>query len=465
MSQNQNQQIKKENEKEIKLTFCGGVGEVTGANFLLEIGSFKILIDCGMVQGGEEAYKSNYKDFSYNPRDINAVVITHAHIDHIGRLPKLVKEGFTGPIYSTDYTKKIAPIMLEDSSRLIGRDADFRKIDPLYTIRDAEQTLSQWKGGKYGETEEIREGIKINYKNAGHILGSAIVEVMAEGKKIVFTGDLGNTPTPLLPDTETVTDADYMIIESVYGDRNHPPKEERREVLKEEIKKAINRGGTILIPMFSLEKTQVILHELNFFIENGDIKSVPVFLDSPMAIKVTEVYKQAFKEFNAEAQKEIKEGDDIFYFPKLVKVHSHEESLLIEHTPDPKIIIAGSGMSSGGRVVNHEQLILPVEKNTVLFLGYQSVGTLGRQISDGIKKVNVHGNWLKVRANIVNVLGYSSHKDSEHLIDFVAESKSTLKKVFVAMGETKSALFLTQRLNDYVGVKAIHPQEGETVIL
>jgi metallo-beta-lactamase family protein len=454
--------------KEIKLTFCGGVGEVTGANFLLQVGEHKLLIDCGMVQGGEAAHASNYKPFPYNPTEINALIITHAHIDHIGRVPKLVKEGFAGPIYSTDYTKELAPIMLSDSARLIAQDAQHRNIEPLYVMPDVERALSQWQGGQYHKSFTILPGIEINYRNAGHILGSAMVEMtIGEGndkRKIVFTGDLGNTPSPLLPDTEVITDADYMVMESVYGDRNHPPAAERSQKLKEELKKGIERGGTVLIPMFSLEKTQELLHELNHLFNSGELKSVPVFLDSPMAQKVTEVYKHAGKEFNPAAQKEMK-GDDIFDFPGLINVQGREESETILASANPKIVIAGSGMSSGGRVVRHEQTVLPDEKNTVLFLGYQSVGTLGRQLVDGVKKVNAMGMWVKVRAHVTVVGGYSSHKDSDHLQEFVSHSAQTLKKVFVVMGETKTALFLAQRLRDFVNVKAFHPQENETVIL
>ncbi len=456
--------MKENNPNQIKLTFCGGVGEVTGANFLLEYNNQKILIDCGMVQGGEEARLANYTPFPYDPASIDVLVVTHAHIDHIGRIPKLVKEGFKGKIYSTPYTRDIAPIMLQDSAGLIGNDAEKRDIEPLYTADDAARALELWHIVQYHTRSVIAPGVSIYLRDAGHILGSAIVEMTVGSRVIAFTGDLGNSPSPLLPDTEPVTDVDYMVMESVYGDRNHPDSSMRKENLKNEIKTALARKGTLLIPMFSLEKTQDILHELNEFINKKEIPQVPVFLDSPMGIKITEIYKRAKKEFNTVARAEA-DRDDIFDFPGLQIVESGMQSREILHSSNPKIVIAGSGMSSGGRVVGHEKVVLQSPQNTVLFLGYQSVGTLGRQITDGAKSVRIYNEIIPVRANIKVLGGYSSHKDSEHLLEFVSHTKGKIKKVFVVMGETRSAMFLAQRINDYLDIPAVHPQEGETVIL
>lgn len=450
----------------IKLTFCGGVGEVTGANFLLEVesvkGKRKIVVDCGLAQGLREAREGNYKPFLFDPQEIDYLLITHAHIDHIGRVPKLVKEGFKGKIYSTIKTKELAPYMLEDSCRLLAHEAELEKREPLYNQSDVEKSLSLWHTIPYHTTEKVDDIIMVYMKNAGHILGSAIIEVTALGVTAAFTGDLGNTPTPLLPNTEYITDADYMVMESVYGDRNHPDLEHRRERLREALREGIHRGGTILIPMFSLEKTQVLLHELNHFIEREEIPRVPVYLDSPLALKVTSVYERSTEEFNDEAKAQIKKGDNIFDFPGLELVQGRDESSLLLHMPNPKIVIAGSGMSSGGRIVSHEKTLLPHENNTILFLGYQGVGTLGRKIQEGEKKVRIYNEDVKVKASIAVVEGYSSHKDSDNLLEFVSHTAPRVKKVFVAMGEPKSAQFLAQRIRDNFGIEAIHPQEGAT---
>jgi metallo-beta-lactamase family protein len=305
----------------------------------------------------------------------------------------------------------------------------------------------------------------VTARDAGHILGSTMFEFVKNGKKIVFTGDLGNSPTPLLPDTEKITDAHYMVMESVYGDRNHEPKTQRRAKLKRVITDTIKRGGTIVIPAFSLERTQVILYELNNLIEEKEIPEIPVFLDSPLAIKVTSVYKSFTQSFNSTVQKEQAEGDNIFEFPGLKFVHSADESKSISRHVGSKIIIAGSGMSTGGRVIQHERGYLNDPQSTILMVGYQVAGSLGRELQDGAKSVRIEGQNIAVKAKIETILGYSSHKDSDNLIEFVENTSKTLKCVWIAMGETKSSLFLTQRLRDYLGVNAVYPKVGETVTL
>jgi metallo-beta-lactamase family protein len=279
--------------------------------------------------------------------------------------------------------------------------------------------------------------------------------------KIVFTGDSGNSPSPLLRDTEKITDADYLIVDSVYGDRNHEPKSERDERFKKIIKETISANGALVIPAFSIERTQVILYELNNLVEDGKIPSVPVFLDSPLALKVTEVYKHSTKLFNESVQKEIKSGDDIFSFPKLKIIHSGFESQKIEDIQNPKIILAGSGMSEGGRVVHHEMSFIGDPKSTILLMGYQALGTLGRRIQDGGSSIEINGQTLPIRARIEMISGYSSHKDSDGLIDMVSDTADTVKKVFVVMGEPKSSLFLVQRLRDYLDVDGIYPEKGK----
>ncbi|OHA18357.1 MAG: hypothetical protein A3H57_00515 [Candidatus Taylorbacteria bacterium RIFCSPLOWO2_02_FULL_43_11] len=463
----------------ISLTFCGGVEEVTGANFLFELEEgdrvHRVLIDCGLTQGTESMEAKNSNPFPYDPTQIDFLFVTHAHMDHIGRVPQLVKEGFRGRIMSTGETKELALPMLEDALRLLEEDSRRKGILPLYEKKDVENALSLWEGVPYETSREIFTGVFVTARDAGHILGSAMFEFSIDSKiysngnhekiRVLFTGDLGNSPSPLLKDTERVKGINYMIMESVYGDRNHESRHLRRELLKEAILESIKKKGTLLIPSFSLEKTQVLLYEMNYLVEKGEVPAVPVFLDSPLAIKITEIYKRNHKNFNEEARRAIEGGDDILRFPKLKFTPSRMQSEMIATTPNPKIIIAGGGMSTGGRITKHERMYLGGRENTILFIGYQSAGSLGRQIEEGVDRVQIDGEEVIVRAKVVTIIGYSSHKDLDHLVEFVEYSADTLKKVFVVMGEPKASMFLAQRIKDYIGVEAIHPEEGETIEL
>lgn len=445
----------------IQLTCIGGVGVVTGANFLLELGDTRLLVDCGLEQGEKEASADNRKPFEYDVASIDYLFVTHAHLDHVGRIGKLVKDGFRGQIYSTPETKAIAKLIMEDAVHLLDREARQEGLLPLYEQQDVDVAHSLWKTVPYHTKTDFEQGFSLFIKDAGHILGSSMFEFSYAGKKIVFTGDLGNTPTPLLRDTEVIDDADYLIMESVYGDRNHEPKSERRAKLKQIINDTIARGGTVVIPAFSVERTQVLLYEINRFVENKEIPSVPVFVDSPLATKVTDIYKANIELFNPAIQAQIKAGDDIFNFPKLSFTETGEASRAIDFVKTPKIIVAGSGMSAGGRVIHHESVYLPEEKNTIVLVGYQTPGTLGRKLVDGAKKVSISREEVKVRAHIETIFGYSSHKDSDNLVGFVENTAKTVKKVFVAMGEPKASLFLVQKLRDNLGVNALYPKQGE----
>ncbi len=443
------------------LTLYSGVGSVTGANFLLELGGMRILIDCGLIQGEKAAMRENRNDFEYDPKSIDMLFVTHAHLDHVGRIGKLVKDGFEGVIYSTPQTQALAELIMEDAVGLLAKEAHNEGILPLYEVQDVKKSWGMWKSIPYHtETSFPGKGepFSVFLKDSGHILGSSIVQFTFQGKKIVFSGDLGNTPTPLLRDTESIEGADYLLMESVYGDRNHEPKQERQEKLKSVILDTLARGGTLVIPAFSLERTQVILYEINALVESKSIPSVPVYVDSPLAIRVTDIYKKSTNLFNERAQAEIQGGDDIFNFPKLSFTINAEDSKHIDHVHGPKIIIAGSGMSVGGRVIHHEELYLPSEKNTILLVGYQTLGSIGRHLLEGAKKVNIHGVEIPVRARIDSILGYSSHKDSDHLLEFVTTAGPSLKKVFVAMGEPKSSLFLAQKIRDNLNIPALYPE-------
>ncbi|MEK7575443.1 MAG: MBL fold metallo-hydrolase, partial [Patescibacteria group bacterium] len=408
----------------------------------------------------------NKKPFPYDPASMDILLVTHAHTDHIGRIPKLVADGFHGKIFSTPETHALVGIMFEDALKLIEDESRKNGTLPLYEHKDVSEALRLWGDIPYHQNFSLCEGVDVFLKDAGHILGSAMFEVTflndaGAKRKIVFTGDLGNTPTPILRNTEEVTDADYLVMESVYGDRNHEDRESRRRHLKEVIVESVKRKGTLIIPIFSLEKTQVLLYELHELEEAHEIPVVPVFLDSPLAIEITKIYRANKDNWNDAALAET----DIFRFPRLKYTPHSEESKAILNVSGPKIILAGSGMSSGGRILHHEINYLPGPQNTILFVGYQAAGSLGRQIQDGAKEVYINGQKIAIRAHVENISGYSSHKDSDNLIAFASASSKTLKKVFVVMGEPKSALFLVQRLRDYVGVEAMHPEQGQTVIL
>src|SRR3989339_23070 len=450
--------------KVARITFCGGTGSVTGANFFFEILGKKILIDCGLTHGALIVGDIKFGPFFYDPKEIDILFITHAHIDHLGRIPKLIQEGFHGKIYSTKPTRALAGPMLSDTANILSKNKQLN-LDKIYTEENIKAVLSLWLSFEYHEKIKIAENLEVSFLNAGHILGSAMVQFVFDGKKILFTGDLGNSPSPLLPDTEKVADADYLIMESVYGDRNHESRQDRRRFLEGVIEDNYRRKGTLVIPTFSLERSQELLFELNDLVENNRIPVMPIFFDSPLAIRLTEIFKQYKSYFNEAAQAAMAPGEYLFEFSGLRNTLKSEESKMIMNIPNPKIVIAGSGMSTGGRIVHHERHYLPDPNNTLLLTGYQSIGTPGRLIREGVKTVRISGEDVAIRAHIVTISGYSGHKDSDGLLSFVEDMQDSVKKVFVVMGEPKSEMFLAQRLRDNLGIEAHVPEEGSSVSL
>lgn len=451
----------------MKLYFYGGAQMVTGVNYLLETQKSKVIVDCGLFQGGPEADANNEQKFPYNPEEVEAVFITHSHIDHIGRLPKLVKEGFRGKIYSTWPTKDFAEVMLRDSEYLARQRGEESKF--IYNLEDVEKTLELFEGINYGEEKKLASGIKFCLRDAGHILGSAIVEILADSKKIVFSGDMGNPPVPLLKATEFIQEADYVVVESVYGDRIHETKYQRKDLLEDTIEETVARGGTILIPSFALERTQELLYELNELIENHRVPHIPVFVDSPLAIRLTKIYQKYPDYFNKEATYLIESGDNLFNFPGLKLTSTVEESKSINNVKPPKIIMAGSGMSTGGRILYHELRYLSDPNSTFLVVCYQVVGTLGRRILEGASEVNIFGQTVPINARIKTISGYSAHADQEDLYFWVSKmaggygsKKHTLKKVFVTQGEIVPAKALAQRIKDHLGVSTVVPELNQS---
>jgi metallo-beta-lactamase family protein len=447
-----------------KITFCGGTGSVTGANFLLEADGKKILVDCGLTQGMKLADDINWDPFPYDPKEIDILFVTHAHVDHLGRVPKLIHDGFNGKIYSTEPTKALARPMLDDTAGILSKNSEFN-LNTIYSEENISKAISLWEGFNYHVKIQITENLEVSLRDAGHILGSAMVEFIYNKKKIVFTGDLGNSPSMLLNDTEKINDADFLVMESVYGDRNHESRDDRRRLLEETIQDNFKAKGTLIIPTFSLERSQELLFELNNLVEGDRIPVMPIFFDSPLAIRLTEVYKQFRSYFNDDAQKVMIHDKHLFDFPGLHETLRSEESRLINDAPNPKVVIAGSGMSSGGRIVHHEVHYLPDPNNTLLLTGYQSVGTPGRLIQEGATTVHISGEDVIVRAHVVTISGYSGHKDSDGLLGFVENMQDSIKKVFVVMGEPRSSMFLVQKLKDNLGVDASAPDRGDVATL
>lgn len=451
-------------EKKAKVTFYGGVGTVTGANFLLEADGKKILVDCGLTQGLKIADDVNWDPFPYDPREIDMLFITHAHVDHLGRVPKLVHDGFRGKIISTKPTRALALPMLEDTAGILIHNRNF-DLEKFYNDEMIKRSLALWEGHEYYETIKITENLEAKFFNAGHILGSSMILFAFGGRKILFTGDLGNSPSPILPDTDKVADVDYVIMESVYGDRNHESRSERRKFLEAAIEDNYNRKGALLIPTFSLERSQELLFELNALVENKRIPVMPIYLDSPLAIKLTEVFRQYKEYLNEDAQKAMVTDHHLFDFPGLHSTLKAEESRMINSVPGAKVIIAGSGMSSGGRIVHHERHYLPGPENTLLLIGYQAAGSTGRLIQEGVKTVRITGEDVVVRAHVITISGYSGHKDSDGLLNFVQDMQDSVKKVFTVMGEPKASMFLVQKIRDNLGIDAYAPKEGDSVEL
>lgn len=451
-------------EKTVKITFCGGTGSVTGANFLLEVEGKSILIDCGLVQGMKLADDINWDPFIYSPKNVDFLFITHAHVDHVGRIPKLIHEGFRGKIYSTKPTKALAMPMIEDTMGILSKSTE-HDLDQIYSEENLKTAFSLWHGFEYHQKIDLAPDLEVYLLNAGHILGSAMIQFVYKGKKILFTGDLGNSPSPILPDTERVFDVDYLVMESVYGDRNHESRDQRRNFLEQTIEDNYKRKGALVIPTFSLERSQELLFELNELVENKRIPFMPIFLDSPLAIRLTEIFKEYKHYLNENAQHVMATDKHLFNFPGLHSTLRSEESKMISTVPNPKIIIAGSGMSTGGRIVHHERHYLPDPNNTLLLTGYQAAGSPGRLIQEGLKTVRITGEDVPVRAHVVTINGYSGHKDSDGLLSFIEDTAETLKKVFVVMGEPKSAMFLVQKIRDNLALDAVAPEQGDSVTL
>ena len=435
----------------MKLTFYGGAGDVTGANYILEEGDFQAMVDCGLHQGGKYAEDMNYTPFGYDPKTLEFVFVTHSHIDHVGRLPRLYKEGFRGTVYATDATADLMAIALPDNMSHIAHEARQDGHEPLFDEEDLNGFMRLIRKTHYNSPIELAPGITAVFHDSGHVLGSAIIEFRWKGKNIFFSGDLGNPPMPLLHPTEFIHNANYVIVESAYGDRVHEHKLERRNKLVSVIKDTIARKGTLMIPSFALERTQELMYELNELVNHHRIQHIPIFLDSPLAIKLTGVYEKYL-------------GKKVFDIPSITFTDEVSQSKHINDVPPPKIIIAGSGMSQGGRIMHHERRYLSDPQSTILFVGYQVDGSLGRKIQRGDKLVSIFGEQIPVRCHVETVSGYSAHADQPALLRWVkvANTKDSLKRVFVVQGEETTAKTLANLIRERLDVDAIAPKIGDS---
>ena len=429
---------------------------MTGANHLFEANGAKILVDCGMFQGSREFDNLNFKPFGFNPTEIDALFVTHAHIDHVGRIPKLVAEGFKGRIVSTAATRDLARLLLEDAMRLEQRGEQ-----ALFTTDDLDKAFSQWDALPYYQETNVK-GVSAALHNAGHILGSSFIAFRTEGKTVWFTGDLGNVPSVLLPPPDSLRDVDYLVMESAYGNRTHESADERMIKLERTVEDISARGGTLMIPAFATERTQDLLHVFNEMFHLHRVPEMPVFVDAPLAMRITEVFEKYKDYYRQDIQDLYREHPNLFKFRRLKFTETVDESKAINDVVPPKVIMAGSGMMNGGRILHHVRRYLSDEKSILLIVGFQPAGSLGRRLIDGEKMVRIFHEDVPVRAEIHKISGFSAHADNPQLLSFVATSRDSLKKVFVVQGEEAQALHLAQEIKDRFGVSAYAPIRNES---
>ncbi len=445
------------------ISFHGAAREVTGSCYLVETVQTRLLVDCGMFQGSSLADAKNFCDFGFDPSTITAVVLTHAHLDHCGRLPKLVKAGFRGAIYTTPPTAQLIKLVLEDAEQIMA-DTYRREFRPkLYEREDVEAVLQLVKPVEYAQRVKL-PGLSLRFRDAGHILGSAFVELEeVAGPRVAFSGDLGNVPDPILKPTTQLAEQDALIIESTYGNRVHEAQDARAQQLRQTIQTTLQQHGTLIIPAFAIERTQELLYELHTLVEQKLILPVDVYLDSPLAIHALSVMKQFPEYYNASALRHLSTEDDIFNFPKLHKTLTREESKLINVSSSPKVIIAGSGMMNGGRILHHLVRYLGEAKNTVLIIGYQASGTLGRKLYSGEKKVEVLGERIKVKAKILSIGAYSAHADQRQLINWIQTAPRMPSHIYCTHGEEAAAAALASRILEELSIPADVPRFEETI--
>jgi metallo-beta-lactamase family protein len=466
---------------QIKLQFFGAARNVTGSCFLVEANGSRLLVDCGLYQE-RKLQSRNWDPFPVPAGSLTAVLLTHAHLDHCGRIPKLIKEGFQGPVYATAATADIAGIIMKDSAHIQEEDLKHKRkrharenrtgpfpYEPLYTMADAEEAATRFEPVGYEKETELAPGITAEFFEAGHIFGSAAIKLRitqnGQTRTLLFSGDVGRWNIPIICDPAAVGAADYVLVESTYGDRVHEPVQSIPDALAEVINDTRRRGGNIIIPSFAVERTQELLFHLSRLLRDKTIPPLLAFVDSPMAVRVTEVFKRHPELFDEETLDLLHRGQHPCDFPGLKMSRSAEQSKAINQIEGTVIIIAGSGMCTGGRVKHHLINNISDEKNTVLFVGYQAVGTLGRLIVDGHEAVRIHGQQRTVKARIARIAGFSAHADREELMRWLGGIPNTPRKVFVVHGEPEAAQALAKKIEHEKSWPVTVPAYQDTVEL
>ena len=469
----------------MNITFLGATKTVTGSNFLLEGAGKKIIVDCGLYQGKAKEERENYTDFPFNVNEIDYMLLTHAHIDHSGRIPKLYVDGYRGPVVATKATCDLCSIMLPDSGHIQEMENVWQnkkrarvgkpELPPLYTAQDAVDCLEIFRPVSYDEIVELDENISVRFNDAGHMLGSSIIEVWikenGEIKKIVFTGDLGNNDIPLLDSPTMIESADYLVMESTYGGRLHNRNDDKAELFLDIVAETLDKGGNVIIPSFAVGRTQEIVYELNqlkekrtdkeFLEKYEKLMRAPVYVDSPLAISATEIFRQNMDLFEEEVREGLKRGDNPLEFPGLRFTRTADESRALNEDPEPHIIISASGMCEVGRIKHHLKHNLWNPNNTILFVGYQAPGTLGAKIVSGEKKVKIFGEEIAVNARIEYIEGYSGHADQEWLLNFIYSFINKPKHIFLVHGEPEGQKVLKDKIMETIDIPVTIPDYGE----
>ena len=454
------------------LTFLGGAGSVTGSKYLLETGSQRILIDCGLFQGDKDLRVLNWSRFPVDPASLTAILVTHAHMDHTGYLPRLVRLGFSGPIWATDGTILLAEIVLRDSAHLQEQDAkDAAKggyskhnpPEPLYTTGDVDATMKLFRFIDFDQDLDLGAGIQARYSRAGHILGSASIRVTTPDAEVIFSGDLGRHDHPVLRGREIPAGAPTVLIESTYGDREHPEWDRRdpHEEFADAIRRTAARGGSVLVPAFAVDRTEILLKTLAEMKQAGRIPDLPIFVDSPMGVRALAVYESPTQRDELRDELQDRDFEDL---ADVREVTSVEGSMRLNKPAKPCVIISSSGMATGGRVVHHLQHMLPDARHTVVFTGYQAHGTRGQQLLDGAKQIKMYGRYIPVRAEVLMDDGFSVHADASDLVDWLRALSPSPQVVYCVHGE-RGAPALAEKIEAELGITAVVPHMGEKVRL
>ena len=448
---------------ELKLSFLGAAGTVTGSRHLIESSGKRVLVDCGMFQGLREHRELNWEPFPIEPRSIAAVILTHAHLDHSGYFPRLVKGGFSGPIYATAATRDVARLILLDSARLQEKDAEFANRHgfsrhnpalPLYNTADAESALSLFQVAEFGTELRIGEEVSLLFRRAGHILGAATATIRIGGKTLAFSGDLGRFNDPIMVDPESIPKADFLIVESTYGDRIHP-RVDAAAMLKSVIDRAVRRGGTVVIPAFAIGRTQSLLYELWLLKAAGELELVPIYVDSPMATNATDLMSAHMDDHRLQPTV-CREA-----FGMATYVRDVEGSKALSASRMPKVIVSASGMATGGRVLHHIKAFGSDPRNTILFAGFQAAGTRGRAMVDGVREVKIHGGWIEIRAEVADLTMLSAHADSNELLRWLGGFRFAPQRTFIVHGEPASSAALRDRIDEELQWRCTIPKLGD----